>query len=136
MSRSVWSLFLIQSLLSYALGLGLLLTIVSLDPAVHTPAIEAHAIAYSGSLMLAFGVGSSLALRANRWREVELLVLIQIILCLATAVGLALTIFLRGASTTLWVAVLVYAGLGGIWVMLFLKNTKEVRGPGINIKEF
>lgn len=136
MSNRVWALFLLHSLLAYAVGIGWFLADFTSDVPQASWIHEELVVPIGASIIIAFGASSSLALRSKRWREVQLLVLFQLVFYLTTAVGLSIAILLHRAPTALWIAVPTCTGLGGVWAFVYLKHREEVRGPGINLREF
>jgi len=130
------ALFFLQALISYAGGLGLLLMPDALGNNVHTSAMEGLLTLYCAAIMLAFGVGSSLAIRSKGWHEVKLLVQMQITLAGIVVLALVMTGFIHGVSPTLWACILGCAIVGAAWVKIYLTRIEEVKRPVINIKEF
>jgi hypothetical protein len=134
--RPLRTLFLLQAIVFFGAGVGLLLM----------PDFDAAASDFSGvehllkpiflGLMLAFATGLLLATRSRTWREVQLLIQIMIAFCVITLFALAGMVFTHGATIALWVSILITVGNGSAWSGIYLKHSKEVRGPGINIKEF
>ncbi len=93
-------------------------------------------VTFCAAILFAFGLSSLLAMRCKGWREVALLVQIQILTYLTTGLILTGAILLGEVLTTLWTAVLICFGLGSAWIMIYLKKREEVRRLRINIKEF
>ena len=135
-SKWVRILFLLQAFLFFMTGLGLLLLLDSKLSILQLSATEDLQMPITAAFMFAFGVGSSLASRSWGWREIELLVQMQIALYVSTAAVLMLVTFIRGVSVALLVSILTCAGMGGVWIKIYFKSRKEVKRPGINIKEF
>jgi hypothetical protein len=135
-SKWVRILFLLQAFFFLITGLGLLLLLDSKQRIMPLSVIQDLQMPISAALMFAFGVGSLLASRSWGWREIELLVQMQIALYVTTALVLMLVIFIRGVSAALLVSISTCVGMGGVWIRIYFKSRKEVKRPGINIKEF
>lgn len=135
MPKGLRVLFLLQALAFFSAGLGILLLVLN-DHDVPLSAMDDLVLPFCAAAMLTLGVGSSLAVRSKSRRDVELLIRMQIALCTTAALVFVVVMFLRGVSAALLVSILAWAGIGGMWICIYFKNRKEVKRPGINIKEF
>ena len=134
--RTIRTLFLLQAIVFFIAGVGLFLMPDVDNAASHLSGVEHPLKPIYVGLMLAFATGSLLAIRSRMWREVQLLIQMMIAFDVITLLVLAGIVFTHGATIALWISILICVGNGSAWSGIYFKHLKEVKGPGINIKEF
>jgi hypothetical protein len=135
-SRDIRILFLLQALVFSSAGSVLFLVLVSNNRKWYLSAVDDLVLAFCAAAMLTFGYGSSIAARSRSWRDVKLLIQMQIAFYTTATLVLMVVMFIGGVAAASLVSILACVGIGGVWIGIYFKSRKEVKGPGINIKEF
>jgi len=129
-------LFLSQATTFFVLGVSVLLMLDPKEIKRDPLALESISIHVCAASILAFALGSLLAIRIRTWREVEIMIQTTIMFYVITIITLAAVTMTHNATMVSWISILACFGGGSIWCWIYFKYLKEVRGPGINIKEF
>jgi hypothetical protein len=134
--KDIRSLFILQAIVFFILGFSVLLLLDPKEVDVHLSGVEVYVIPIAAAFMLAFALGSWLAIRARTRHEVELLVKVTIAFYAISTLILATTIVAQKSTVASWISFLTFVAGGSAWLVAYFKHSKEVRRPGINIKEF
>ena len=125
MSKGLRITFLIHAIVALVFGGLLFLRPVSWALLVNWTPFDGDMTRIYGAALLALAFGSWLGYRAKRWEEVRILVLMEIVLTVLSAVGELWGLLFRYTPAFAWVAVVVWAAFAAAWIYFYLRRPAQ-----------